>query len=118
MIPVERPPIIHLEQRLPFIQDGTAVMEYAPDVAEVANVAGKRVVVEVLGVVVAVVDGDVAYDRHRFAVSDVRVRGQCVDEVLDVLPDGYGVLVLQQFGRKRVTWSHIDCGEVGDLQEQ
>ena len=118
LIPVEGPPVLHLEQRLFFIQDGTAVPEYTPDVAEIANVAGKRVVVEVLGVVIALVDGDVAYDHHRFAVSDIRVRGQCVHEILDVSPDGYGILVLRQFGRKRATRSHKHRGKADGLQEQ
>ena len=110
LIPVERPPVPHLEERAPFIRDGTAETEHTPDVAEIADVAGKRVVVEVLGVVVAVVDRNVAYEHRRFAVTDIEVCGQCVHEILDVLPDGCGILVLH-CGRKRVTRSHTDRGE-------
>ena len=117
LIPVERPPVLHLEPRKPFVRDRTAVTERTPDVAEIANVAGKRVVVEVLWVVIAVVDGNVAYHHHRFAVTDIGVCGQCIHEILDVPPDAYGILVLQ-FGRKRVTRSQIDCGEADKLPEQ
>ena len=117
LIPVERPPVSHLEQRIPFLRHGTAISEYAPDVAEVADVVGKREVVEVLGVVVAVVDGNVACDHHRFVVPDIGVCGQCLHEVLDVSPNGYVVLGLR-FGEKRVTRSQIDCGQADELQEQ
>ena len=117
LIPVERPLVLHLEQRTPFIRHRTAGKEYTPDVAEIADVAGKRVVVEVLRVVIAVVDRNVACDHHRFAVTDIGVCGQYIHEILDVLPDGYGILVLQ-FGEQRVTRSHIDCGEADKLQEQ
>ena len=116
-IPVERPLVLHLEQRMPFIRDRTAVTEHTPDVAEVADVARKRVVTEVFRVVIALVDRNVACDHHRFAVTDIGICGQCIHEFLDVLPDGCGIVVLQS-GEKGVTRSHIDCGEADKLQEQ
>ena len=114
---MERPLVLHMEQRPPFICDRTAVTEHTPDVAEIADVTGKRVVVEVVRVVIAVVDRDVACDHHRFAVKDIGVCSQGIYKILDVLPDGYGILALQ-FGRKRVNQSHMNCGEADELQEQ
>ncbi len=104
---------------MPFIRLRTAVTKYTPDVAEIADVAGKRVFVEVRKVVIAVIDRNVACDHYRFAVFDVGVCGQYIHEILDVLVDGYGSLVLffGSDGRKRVTRSHIDC-EADKLQEQ
>ena len=117
LIPVERPPVLHLEERLRFIHDGTAVTEHTPDVAEIANVAGKWVFVEMLRVVITVVDGNVAGEHHRFTVTDIGVCSQCIDEILDVPPDGYGIRVMQS-GGKCVTRAHIDCGETNKRQEQ
>lgn len=116
-IPVKRPLVLHLEHGgIPFIRTAAGA-EHAPDVAEIANVARERVVVEVLHVVVAVVDGDVAGEHHRFVVADIRVRGQVVDEILHVPPDGYIILV-RRVGEERETRRHGECGEAEKWQEQ
>lgn len=116
LIPVERPLVPHREERTPFIRYGTAVTEHTRDVAEIADAAGKRVVVEVVGIVIAFIDRNDAHGHGRIAVTDIRVCAQCIHEILDVLPDGYGILILQ-FGDRRVTRSHIDCGEADKFQE-
>ena len=95
----------------------TAVSEQTPDVAELGDVAGKRVVVEVVRVVIAVVDRSVAHEHHRFAIRNIGVCSQCVYDILDAPRYGHGRLV-PFFGRKRVTRSHKDCGEADKLQEQ